>query len=586
MDNTGFARITDCNNSAIWNGINAQNSVYTADANNINNAIQAGVYTAIANDRCPSANVINNIINTDFRGIEHRFGGGLVDHNTITLLDNIDPENDSGIYSYMTDVRIEDNTVSLTNGEAGIWSVGGINQSILNNIVNSDGGDRGIVVEASNNHTIGYNISQGDPVNAIRVVNSSMGIIECNEVEGWLKGINVHRGSPFQQINQNFFSGTAEIDFRTQSLLGIQDFRNNEGWCYAEALGLSQQDVFNSRFIVEDLEEDAPNCDNDPNTVDWAPVDFFEEQVDINQVAFTCTGSPGPGFVEPTIICDIFVAPVDITEYDQWTLSYHMLRHFEGSNPIIDDKPNCLDLDETIPVNSEMIQLVRTELDFRSTLNALKLKSISIQENLSQSGLEGSGNISESDRFNMTELYDEIASAETHIQGLVIQLTSMTTSTDISEFWKTGLILVMDDWLYGDESSTTIDLTYMASLCADAYGDPVQWARGVLSRTSQLSYDDNDDCGESIEPRSRLEQRTPNKIKLYPNPASNTLSLTKSYPGTVKIVIRNIKGATLIETTTEADNLELDVSSLESGVYTVKTEFADKTIEIDKLVIL
>jgi ribosomal protein L31 len=101
-----------------------------------------------------------------------------------------------------------------------------------------------------------------------------------------------------------------------------------------------------------------------------------------------------------------------------------------------------------------------------------------------------------------------------------------------------------------------------------------------------LSYDDNDDCGESIEPRSRLEQRTPNKIKLYPNPASNTLSLTKSYPGTVKIVIRNIKGATLIETTTEADNLELDVSSLESGVYTVKTEFADKTIEIDKLVIL
>ena len=60
------------------------------------------------------------------------------------------------------------------------------------------------------------------------------------------------------------------------------------------------------------------------------------------------------------------------------------------------------------------------------------------------------------------------------------------------------------------------------------------------------------------------------KVKLYPNPTSNSLNIESA--GTIQnIAVFNVLGQEVMRMTTNGTTVSLDVSSLNAGIYVVKT---------------
>jgi hypothetical protein len=72
-------------------------------------------------------------------------------------------------------------------------------------------------------------------------------------------------------------------------------------------------------------------------------------------------------------------------------------------------------------------------------------------------------------------------------------------------------------------------------------------------------------------------------LKVYPNPAENTLSIELNNSNEKSIVISDISGRVVLSAKTTNDKINLNITSLSNGVYFVKVQSNNAT-EVIKVI--
>ena len=75
-------------------------------------------------------------------------------------------------------------------------------------------------------------------------------------------------------------------------------------------------------------------------------------------------------------------------------------------------------------------------------------------------------------------------------------------------------------------------------------------------------------------------------IKVYPNPASNSLFVEKEKAGELKLSLRDIRGRILLESISSGQSAQLNISTLPPGIYILSMsdeKQASQNIRIQKL---
>jgi hypothetical protein len=74
-----------------------------------------------------------------------------------------------------------------------------------------------------------------------------------------------------------------------------------------------------------------------------------------------------------------------------------------------------------------------------------------------------------------------------------------------------------------------------------------------------------------------------NKVLLFPNPTSGTLTIQTESPGIKAVVITSLNGQVLLKTVIDGSSAEIDISSLEQGIYFITIQ-SDKTVTTRRII--
>jgi len=126
---------------------------------------------------------------------------------------------------------------------------------------------------------------------------------------------------------------------------------------------------------------------------------------------------------------------------------------------------------------------------------------------------------------------------------------------------------------YGDWWSTT------------AFNTNTSWGRNMrYSNVSVLNDYGNNNSGFAVRCVNDVATRTDEflnktEIKIYPNPANKILFVNNTEQEEINLIIYNIVGACIIERELRNENNEIDISTLQKGIYIIKIAGADWTLQ-------
>jgi len=138
-----------------------------------------------------------------------------------------------------------------------------------------------------------------------------------------------------------------------------------------------------------------------------------------------------------------------------------------------------------------------------------------------------------------------------------------------------------------DEGLSEQDLSLLrqvAGMCASEYGDVVHWAMGLLSSYTTELPESLDNCDDlQVEGRTRSVTNMPEiSTEIYPNPVSSQLTVVLNGAANGQIMISGITGGELLTLELYEGNNEIDLKTINNGVYLVKvlSEDFEKTEKV------
>jgi hypothetical protein len=116
-----------------------------------------------------------------------------------------------------------------------------------------------------------------------------------------------------------------------------------------------------------------------------------------------------------------------------------------------------------------------------------------------------------------------------------------------------------------------------------AWITPFPFASTSGSPNVCFQTDCNGDC--NIEPIGMEEESWSSEIKIYPNPTGDLLHVDSEHPGYHSITITTMNGQLLYSSEKKSNNLEIDLSSFQKGIYfiTIRSEQFVTTRKLVKL---
>ena len=118
-----------------------------------------------------------------------------------------------------------------------------------------------------------------------------------------------------------------------------------------------------------------------------------------------------------------------------------------------------------------------------------------------------------------------------------------------------------------DTLSASTDMFDLASVCPDRYSDAVFHARSLIRVDSLINYYYDSDLCTSLYPRSENPEKMPYQIYLYPNPASNSVTV-KSEITISHLDLINAYGQQIFRLySSSEDQITCNVSILPAGLY-------------------
>lgn len=483
--------------------------------------------------------IVDNDIEATRIGISVRGSQGEIDMNRIGLSNPIP----TGIDQLFSTDDISDNIINAT--DFAIRSNSSTNSSINNNLLEAS--DDGLfLMGGSTNQTLSQNIIEAG-MSGIRMDNSGGNISECNEIAAE-NAIRIGFGSDIQEILGNNLSGSTN-DILIESVLGVQEHNGNifNGETI-DATALSDDDVFDSRFIV-DQDDDSLIPD------DAMPQEIVELQ-DAENNTFNCDGMVGPGFHQ-------FTNPIFMCWYIQrlealknanpklyWSSMYRLMRHY-SLRISYSNWPECVKTYWMQENTCGMKYLLEKEVKLKTEL------------------LQGS----ETSPEERVYAYEQQAA----------ELQEFYCTNQMFNVWKEVYISVLKELSNNElteSEKNTLD-TY-ARKCAYKFGDAVHWARSLMSAYNSVDYYVYDDCqyrtrGRSSEENDVLFDEAPtdqltNEVLISPNPAHNEVTIYSEVSEIAQVFIYDATGRTVKSENVKALNtLQLNISDLKAGLYLIKT---------------
>ncbi len=549
--------------------------------------------TAINVFNVPSLNISNNKIFAKHTGISAVFTSPLIEDNNITVTPSEGNTATGAIRLAATNGgNIFDNVIDCEQASFGIESSNSTNTEITSNnvIVNNMQGRRtgGIRSLGSHTETIDDNLIEGDLNIGIYIQNSINNTINCNDVKGATEAIGIYQNSQGQIITGNEMIDS-ELDLTIRSVIGLQEYHgNNFESGTARAVGLGNEEINTSRFLVNDYFTDHMPADPDPAN-GW----FINNPGEFNYE--TCSGEAGtlsmpPFWQDKNAICTAYEVasnhPASERNFIFQLLSYRQAH----SNFIL---PGCINL-ENYNMEKDL---------FMAWNNLLKIAQptvdIAIREelkNLQREYMETETTIgSENIRKNIAEKLAEFKSSfdtdkisrQNAIRDVDYVLTTITPEAEQLTHWKVILenytkILASDPF-----SETEIDWSTSASLCSDRNGSLVHLARIMANQSVAIYYDNFDDCVSAglNENKNAILAKDPNLLSVIPNPSDGNLQIDFGTVQTGTLSIIDIYGKQVYHNKIKRrTGLQLSLNII-PGIYLIKMKTVNGNIQTRKIIV-
>lgn len=518
-----------------------------------------------------------------------------LDGNTIFLEANSTSQSPIAVYWSQSEGIIHNNTIDMDDGQKGIEVISTQNTDVINNTITaSDSENRsvGIAVSASTNNLISRNDIEGDLNSGIRLTNASSTIVECNQLNPQGVAVLIDPNSAFHTIRGNTLNGN--IDVMTSSELGVQYHHGNHfigGTILAP--GLNSNQVFNSRFVAD--------CLLNPTFCPQValPSGFLEQQFDFGNVTYYCSGVPVPLVSDSDEACHYLNQLIQDDTYDdneRWIGLYHFYSSYR-ENLENDDWSECA---------QEIWDGYATEIGLKTLIESDIIISLAQEGRTPQRKEYLLNQIKNSKTPQMSDksygnVLNELKSLE-KVDFMDLQhtlseevnvLQSLSSDHPSSQLWLSTKVLTYKKMMNLELTNSELDeLKNTAELCALEYGDPVHWARSILSEYGDTDYSLFDDC--EIESRSSksIEPNVDTSIKIYPNPTLGSKGFNAELPienrvSSVRIYDANRNWIDTVEDMDTADSNVFHYSkTLPAAVYFIEFKLMDGSRIIEKLIVI
>ena len=163
------------------------------------------------------------------------------------------------------------------------------------------------------------------------------------------------------------------------------------------------------------------------------------------------------------------------------------------------------------------------------------------------------------------------------------ELRQTTLHTDTLLAWISEMEIYLSDAAERNFNRWPILGTYVwpNNFVGATYVEEINYLRSWL--TARLDWMDDNMFGSCADLGIEDKQ---NNFEMFPNPASDLLVIRLTeMNGTKRVIIRNSIGQSVLETSVSNQNEQIDISSLESGLYLVSLISTDQEVLTKKLII-
>lgn len=530
------------------------------------------------------------VLDRGFRGVSAAF-------SNVDVVDNYMGANKYGVYYYFnfndSNSTIGSNIIEL--GGSDVVETFGISTFLSSGVEINDNkiygyGQKGAIVSSSSPDKITNNsiyatcengiallgstqrseVIQNDitsnPGNAIYVQNNRNNVIHDNDVTATGVGLWVRPNSNTQVISCNkFLSGSTDIR-NQQSQLGVQRHTNNifrDVGSFAEQTGVGSEF---SRFIVDEL---APNLnmlrpeDFQPGNGDCEEDGAFFECLKSNGNGTACSDVVGSGLTpgpspDPCEAVAIIKDLRGVNNRAYWIGFNQFLRQQnpEGGRPPTPEP--CYDIgpDYDADLDCGIHYLAEMEVALRSAMSARH------EENM------GDATPRVSNLPQVRQL------AQQQRAELLTEENRLACSNETYEIYRTTYVALLGYIIDHSLSETEKQsVTSISQLCPDAYGEVVDWARGLRATFDDMAmYDDSVCLQDELGPREKvIEAVVEKKVSLTPNPAIDYITLRNPNNTARSFSIFGMNGHQLSSGMISSNGSKrIDISAFHSGIYLLK----------------
>jgi hypothetical protein len=480
-----------------------------------------------------------------------------------------------------TGSQVSSNYITATNSIFGIETNNCINTTISYNDIDLDAWSfmrsAAIRSNASINEDIDNNIIYSHHSSAgVAATTSTNNTYECNDIYDATEGISVNYNAQFHEIKANDIS-YSNTDLAIRSMIGQQPFHGNT-WQVgnARAIGLSDNDLLNSRFYVNDIYPYHMPSNPIPSNGEW----FNNDPQALHY--FTCISNPGPQWMpyggDPAALCNYYQELMSMQDSIPEQVSirlYHLLK-LEKRNDAGFVLPDCIKLDIRFLSLCGLVALVDVELGIDDVLTNHTDDAL-----LRARQADHINDSSGSHQMDVSAILPSIHELQAEWLRDSLSLDSIKyvlDGIDCSEYFVEDMQAVLHayiQYLQDGELSAANDrqlLNQKSQKCADRYGDAIHLARALAGTYSTSYFDLYDGCGDVSNNNKRLAANHGDELisGIYPNPSTSGIAvyMNESFTGTISIV--DISGKVILNQRLDGVRYFNHTELMEDGLYIVR----------------
>ncbi len=454
-----------------------------------------------------------------------------------------------------------DHFSSIATRTAAIRSMGSMDETINNNIINGVANTTGIIAQ-----------------------NSTSNQYLCNIIDNTHEGLGVYYNAEMQNIRGNEIDAWTDLAIRSQ--VGPQVHHGNKfvgGKARADELDVNQ--ILGSQFLVNSSIPYLMPTDILPSS------DWFINQANAN--AYTCTGTQGPSWTPfngggETEVCAYwtYLKSIRTAKPEMFFVKlYHLLKYAKTKPGFV--LPGCVKQDPVFLSVCGITKLmdVGIALHKMGTLpvNASNLNTLQVQFGLqtTDAGRASLKNQIQTELALVLPILDTKAAADTiKLDSITTELNTINCTSVIVSKWK-DIFKLYVKYLKTGEVAVADRPTLMAysSECADIYGDAIHMARAMANTYDNSYFDAYDVCITPTTPRSITTSEVA-AISVHPNPTSGILYLNLPNNYTGHVAVRDIDGKAIIHQEIKSSNLTSLDLTMYNGVYFIvfTSETGDQSV--------